>query len=324
MIRSLYRTAAGETVENVSRDQMGAALRSGEGVLWLDVSLAGGEEAALLKDVFGFHHLAIDDCLNGRIDTPKIDDYGDHLFVVAQGIAYHSRSERLELVEVDIFLGRNYVVTVSQQEPEPVRELFQRARDNAHVMSRGADFLAHDILDSLVDLLLPAVEEMDDALDDLEQRILADPDRKLLPEVLLLKRNTLRLRRSILPERDLANRLSRGEFPALIGKEALIFYRDIYDHVVRVEEMLEGLRDLADSALNSYLSAVNNRMNEVMKTLSIVAAIFLPLTLIASVYGTNLDFSPGIELPGGFFFMLGSMVVVAAAMVVYFRLRRWF
>ena len=199
---------------------------------------------------------------------------------------------------MDIFLGRNYVVTVSQQEPEPVRELFQRARDNAHVMSRGADFLAHDILDSLVDLLLP--------------------------EVLLLKRNTLRLRRSILPERDLANRLSRGEFPALIGKEALIFYRDIYDHVVRVEEMLEGLRDLADSALNSYLSAVNNRMNEVMKTLSIVAAIFLPLTLIASVYGTNLDFSPGIELPGGFFVMLGSMVVVAAAMVVYFRLRRWF
>lgn len=225
---------------------------------------------------------------------------------------------------MDIFLGHNYVVTVSQQEPGPVRELFQRARDNAHVMSRGADFLAHDVLDSLVDLLLPAVEEMDDALDDLEQRILADPDRKLLPEVLLLKRNTLRLRRSILPERDLANRLSRGEFPALIGKEALIFYRDIYDHVVRVEEMLEGLRDLADSALNSYLSAVNNRMNEVMKTLSIVAAIFLPLTLIASVYGTNLDFSPGIELSGGFFFMLGSMVVVAIAMVVYFRLRRWF
>ena len=104
----------------------------------------------------------------------------------------------------------------------------------------------------------------------------------------------------------------------------MIFYRDVYDHIVRVEEMLEGLRDLADSVLNSYLSAVNNRMNEVMKTLSVVAAIFLPLTLIASIYGTNLDFSPGVGLKGGFFVMLALMVALSGLMVAYFRTRRWF
>jgi magnesium transporter len=121
------------------------------------------------------------------------------------------------------------------------------------------------------------------------------------------------------------NRLSRGEF-ALISREALIFYRDIYDHIVRVEEMLDGLRDLADSSLSSYLSAMNNRMSEVMKALSVVAVIFLPLTLIASIFGTNLDYNPG-GLPGfegGFFLMLGLMLVLAGGLVAYFRARRWF
>jgi magnesium transporter len=192
------------------------------------------------------------------------------------------------------------------------------------MLSRGADFLAHTILDSLVDLLLPAVEEMDETLDALESLILAEPDKQHLSQVLLLKRNTLRLRRTILPLRDVVNRLSRGEFE-LIHREALIFFRDIYDHIVRVEEMLEGLRDLADSALSSYLSAVNNRMNEVMKALSVVAVIFLPLTLIASIYGTNLDYSVfGLRFEHGFLVMLALMAVVALGLMTYFRYRGWF
>ena len=162
-------------------------------------------------------------------------------------------------------------------------------------------------------------------LDSLEQRIIERPTKDLLSEVLLLKRNTLRLRRSILPQRDMVNRLSRGEFGVLIRTEALIFYRDIYDHIVRVEALLDGLRDLADSALSSYLSAMNNRMNEIMKAMSVVAVIFLPLTLIASVLGTNLDYSPiGMTLEGGFYWMLGAMIVITAAMVLYFRRRGWF
>lgn len=325
MIRSLHRTNDGELRHDLGRDEMIRALKGEAGLLWVFVSGRGESERLALGDWFGFHHLAVDDCFNGRVDPPKIDDYGDHLFIVSQSVAYHSRTERLDPDEVDIFLGRNFVVTVTEKRVEPVEELWRRASENGALLGRGADFLAHTILDSLVDLLLPAVEDMDEALDNLEQQILNDPDKRYLPQVLVLKRNTLRLRRSILPERDMVNRLSRGEFPSLIKPEALIFYRDIYDHIVRVEEMLEGLRDLADSALNTYLSSVNNRMNEVMKTLSIVAVIFLPLTLIASIYGTNLDFSPGdLELKGGFFVMLGAMVVIAGGLVAYFRYRRWF
>ena len=324
MIRSLYRTAGGGIERELGREDIAAAIESGDGLLWVFVSGTGESERRLLSEVFGFHHLAVDDCFNGREDTPKIDDYGSHLFIVGQCVTYHSRTERLDPDEVDIFLGRNYVVTVTEERVEPVEELWARCNQGGVMMDRGADFLTHTILDSLIDLLLPAVEDMDEALDALEQQILNDPDKRYLPQVLVLKRNTLRLRRSILPERDMVNRLSRGEYPGLVRPEALIFYRDVYDHIVRVEEMLEGLRDLADSALNSYLSSVNNRMNEVMKALSIVAVIFLPLTLIASIYGTNLDFSPGVELEGGFFVMLGSMVLIAGALMVYFRYRRWF
>jgi magnesium transporter len=173
--------------------------------------------------------------------------------------------------------------------------------------------------------VLPAVEAMDEKLDDLERAILERPDPEHLADVLLLKRNTLRLRRSVLPQRDLVNRLSRGEFPKLISHEALIFYRDVYDHVVRIESMLDGLRDLADSALNSYLSAVNNRMNEIMKALSVVAVVFLPLTLIASIYGTNLDFSSiGLTFKYGFELMIVAMLLIAGAMILYFRRRGWF
>jgi magnesium transporter len=176
-----------------------------------------------------------------------------------------------------------------------------------------------------VDQLLPAVESMDEHLDQLEISVLARPSPTQLREALLLRRNALRLRHLILTERDIVNRLARGDFPRLVPAEASIFYRDIYDHLVRGELMVDGLRDLADGVLNTYLSAVNNRSNEVMKAMSIVAVIFLPLTLIASIFGTNLEYSLfGAHFEAGFFLMLAVMVAIACALVVYFRRRGWF
>jgi magnesium transporter len=307
-----------------SDDDIRGAIASKAGLLWVDL-LPGDDAQTVLHDLFAFHPLAIEDATNNRIETPKVDDYVDYLFIVAQSIGYGGAGERLNIAEVDIFLGPNYVVTTRKRAVAAIDGLFQRACENHHILTRGADFLTHTILDSLVDLILPAVEEMDQTIDALEQRILERPDKALLPEVLLLKRNTLRLRRSILPQRDMVNRLSRGEFGQLIGSDALIFYRDVYDHIVRVEEMLEGLRDLADSALSSYLSATNNRMNEVMKAMSVVAVIFLPLTLIASVYGTNLDLSPwGIHFKHGFLLMIASMFLVSGVNIYFFRRRGWF
>ena len=324
-LKAIYLDAAGRCQTRIDEAQIREALASKKGVLWIDLPPLDDEGERLLRDVFGFHPLAIEDCGNGRIDTPKIDDYGAYLFIVAQSVGYMTRTERLELAEVDLFLGPNYVVSIRTGYAPTIDELFATAVANEHVLTRGADFLAHTILDGLVDLILPAVEAMDEDLDALEARILDNANKALLTEALLLKRNTLRLRRSILPQRDMVNRLSRGEF-ALISQEALIFYRDIYDHIVRVEAMLDGLRDLADGALTSYLSAVNNRLNEVMKTLSVVAVVFMPLTLIASIYGTNLNYSAmfGWSFEGGFYLMLSAMVALAGALVIYFHKRGWF
>jgi magnesium transporter len=278
-----------------------------------------------MYDTFGFHPLAIEDCFNGRVETPKVDDYESYLFIVAQSIGYEQQDRQLEISEVDIFLGKNYVVT-SHVAPSPeVEELFAKACKNEHLVNRGADMLTQAVIDALVDHILPAVESIDEELNSIEEQVVDKPDRDVLPNVLAMRRLTMRLRRSILPQRDVVNRLSRGEFPNLISARTLIFYRDIYDHAVRIEEILESTRDVADSALSTYLSAVNNRMNEVMKTLSVVTAIFLPLTLIASIFGTNLDYATlGITFNHGFAWMLGSMVIVAAAMIFYFRRRGWF
>ncbi len=275
--------------------------------------------------MFEFHPLAIEDCFDGRVETPKVDDYGAYLFIVTQSVRYTGPLERLQLNELGLFLGENYVVSVHQNKIDTVEALFDRVAQSGHLMTRGADFLAHAIIDSMVDQLLPAVEELDEQLATLEQSILEQPTKEQLSEVLMLKRNTLRLRRSILPQRDMVNRLSRGEFGNLIRSDALIFYRDVYDHVVRVEELLDGLRDLADSALSSYLSMVNNRMNEVMKAMSVVAVIFLPLTLVASIFGTNFDYSVfGFTLPGGFIYMLVAMGLITAVQIYVFKRRGWF
>jgi magnesium transporter len=324
--RCNYYQAPESLRTGLSDDEVRDVLASGQGLLWFRVTQESESGRDTLLDLFGFHPLAVDDCYNGRVDTPKIDDYGHYLFVVAQSVDDAGAGGSLGMTELDLFLGPNYVVTVSATREMPlVDRLFEEAQQNPYLMSRGADFLAHSILDVMVDQILPAVEDMDEQLDDLERQILETPDRRLLTQVLLLKRNALRLRRSVLPQRDMVNRLSRGEFESLVGRDSLIFFRDIYDHIVRLEELLETVRDVADSSLSSYLSSVNNRMNEIMKALSVVAVIFLPLTLIASIFGTNLDYSPfGWTFEAGFFLMLGFMVLTSGAMIFYFRRRGWF
>jgi magnesium transporter len=210
-------------------------------------------------------------------------------------------------------------------EPLPfVANLRRRCEKNGLELARGADFLAHALLDTLVDDYQPLVEVLDEALEQVEEQVLAEPRKSFLQEILLLKRNVQRLRRTLIPQRDVVNRIARGEFPNVIREETYIYFRDVYDHVVRVEELVESVRDLADGVLNSYLSSINNRMNDVMKTLSIVATILLPMTFIASVYGMNFQNMPELQWHYSYYIALGTMAVVAIILVAVFRRRHWF
>jgi len=325
MITSFYRSPDGSVGRDLSTEEMAKAIERSGGLLWVDLEGADAAEARpILDGVFHFHHLAVDDCLNPHIDPPKIDDYGQYLFVISQGIRFHARSERLETTELDLFLGPNYVVSFHSHRLAAVDDVRRRATEDGPLASRGADFLTHALLDGLVDQFQPVVAEMDQAVDALEEAVLTNPQQRLLHDMLLLKRNSQRLRRTLLPQRDAVNRFARGEFPRLVSEETHMYFRDIYDHVVRVEDMVESLRDLTESVLGTYLSAINNRMNEVMKVLSIAATIILPLTLISGIYGTNFENLPELGWQWGYFGMLAAMAVITLGLIAFFRWRRWF
>lgn len=322
MIRMMRR--AGDVWVDTPASDAAAALQDRGGLLWVDIAADDRSEGEpLLRDVFGFHHLTIDDCYNAHIDPPKVDDYGDYLFIIIHDVRYDAEAKELSTTELDLYIGPNYVVSLHQEPVRATEEVRRRLANHAPLMAKGADFLAHALFDVVVDDLHPVVERIDDEVAAIEERVIMHPERDTLEQVLVVKRNAQRLKRSILPQRDVANRFARGEYGNVISEPALVYFRDIYDHTVRVEEMIDSVRDLADSALSTYLSSVNNRINEVMKTLAIVTAVFLPLTLIAGIYGTNFEHVPEYGWYYGFALMIAAMLVLAAGLVAWFRWRRW-
>ncbi len=315
---------AGETrFAPASTADLPALLAASDTLVWVDIEGAVESDIALLRGVFGFHELTIDDCLNHRADPPKVDDYGDYLFVIVQGAVFSHRDETIRTPELNLYLGRRFVVTFHHTAMASVEETVRRVTLAAPLPARGAGWLAHAVIDALVDSILPIVEQMDEEISRLEDRALDHPGPDLLARSTSLKRGVLRLRRAVAPQREVLNRLARGDFPALVPVESTMYYRDVFDHLMRLEDLVESLRDLGDSVISSYLASTNNRMNEVMKALSVVGTIFLPLTLLASVFGTN--FAPTYEDWGwpGFFGMVLFMVASIAAAVWIFRRRGW-
>jgi magnesium transporter len=319
---AFYMAPDGELLEKLSIEQIKRFLETGEGLLWVDIEDVTNEDTELLSNVFRFHPLAVEDCTSKNIHPPKIDDFEDYLFIIVHGINYLIESEVEETTELALFLGKNYVITNHDVPMRSVSSMLDRIRKDGRLMSRGADFLAHDLIDALVDNIMPTIEEMDEKNDQLEDDALHEPKRETLMSIMQLKRSILALTRVILPQREIVNRLSRGEY-ALISERAQIYYRNIYDHLVRIEMLTLGLRDMTESVLNTYLSSVSNRMNEVMKVLTLIATIFIPLTFIAGIYGMNFANMPELEWRYGYFGILIVMAVIGISLVVYFRRKSW-
>jgi magnesium transporter len=319
---AFYLTPDGEILDQLGMEQIKGFLATGEGLLWIDMEDVMDEDAEVLSNVFGFHPLAVADCISKNIHPPKIDDFDDYLFIIVHGINYHIGSEVVETTELAFFLGKNYVVTSHDVPMRSVSSMLDRVRKDGRPMRRGADFLAHDIVDALVDNIMPTIEEMDEKNDQLEDEALHEPKRETLMSIMQLKRSILALTRVILPQREIMNGLSRGDYP-FISERAQIYYRNIYDHLVRIEMLTLGLRDMAESVLSTYLSSVSNRMNEVMKVLTLIATIFIPLTFIAGIYGMNFANMPELEWKYGYFGILIVMAAIGISLAFYFRRRRW-
>jgi magnesium transporter len=319
---AFYLAPDGKLLDQLGTEQIRNFLATGEGLLWVDMEDVTDEDAELLSNVFRFHPLAVEDCISKDIHPPKIDDFDDYLFIIVHGINYHIESEVVETTELALFLGKNYVVTSHNVPMRSVSSMLDRIRKDGRLMRKGADFLAHDLIDTLVDNIMPTIGEMDGRNDQLEDEALHEPKRETLLSIMQLKRSILALTRVILPQREIVNRLSRGEY-ALISERAQIYYRNIYDHLVRIEMLTLGLRDMTESVLSTYLSSVSNRMNEVMKVLTLIATIFIPLTFIAGIYGMNFANMPELGWRYGYFGILIVMAVIGVSLAVYFKRRKW-
>ncbi len=321
MIRALVRDAAGVRVLEPTPANLRAALADGDCTLWIDIKAGATDELTPLGALLDFHPLAVEDAL-GNAEHPKMDDYGSYLYVVVHGLDCTGTGDGVRVLELDVFLGSNYVVTFHHEPLHCVDSLWERSRRDERYLQRGPDGVTHAVIDILVDDLMPVLERLDATVEDLEEEILDSPSQRTLTRLLAIKRGAMQMRRTIVPEREVIYRLSRDE-SALVRAKTRLYFRDVYDHLVRVADTNESLRDLAEGALEVYLSVVSNRMNEVMKVLTLVTTVFMPLTLLAGIYGMNFRYLPELEWRYGYYAVLGLMVTVAAGMTIWFRRRGW-
>ena len=315
-IKAYYLAPDGSLQRDLSEDAIMKAYESHQGLLWVDISETTEADGKFLEQSFLFHHLAVEDCTSTQIHPPKIDDFGRYLFIVVHGINHVVESDIVETAELALFLGENFVISNHNFPLYSVRAIQHSVEEDRRHMMRGADFLAHALIDALVDNVLPTIDQMADVAEAIEEEVIRQPQQGTLDGILKLKRSSLKVHRVMAPQREVLNRLSRGEFP-LIKNEFQIFYRDVYDHIVRIEDLNQTILDRADNTLATYLSSVANRQNETMRVLSIVATIFLPLTLLAGIYGMNFDYMPELRWQWGYFTVLG--VIVLAIMTVMWR-----
>jgi magnesium transporter len=319
--KAYYLTPENTLEKDLTETKIKNAFESKKGLLWVDVT-GITEDPNFLERNFHFHHLAIEDCVSPTIHSPKIDDLGSYLFIIVHGIYPLNEMSGVETAELALFVGTTFVISVHRKQLTCFECIRPLVEDEGRLLKRGADFLAHALIDEVIDDILPTIDRMSELSEDIEEETINEPQQKVLESILRLKRSTLRIHRVIAPQREIMNRLSRGEFP-IIKDEARIFYRDVYDHLLRIEDLAQNIRDGADNALDTYMSSVANRQNEIVKVLSMVATIFLPLSLIAGIYGMNFEYMPGLKIPWGFFALLGLMILLAVSILIIFRLRRW-
>jgi magnesium transporter len=331
-LRLIYRDGPGSVHLDWPAARLGEALGDPKGVVWMDVDDRYAdlvEVEAMFRDVLGFHPLAIDDALR-ESNVPKLDDWGGYLYGVFHCIGFDGDRLDVTLDELDFFLGPNYLVTYHSVGMSLLDDLRDRIeRDQGQRLRNGADHLLYHLLDLGVAGFMPAFEALDEAIDRVQDEVLEGPHGGNLQRIIRIKHASMLLHRAILPQREVLNRLARDEH-AVIDRKDRVYFRDVYDHLVRLHDISETLRDLIAGALDIYLTAVSNRTNEVMKTFTLVTVLFLPLNFVVGFFGMNF-FGDNIVLgdlglPHGLLFatICGSLVTAPWVLWAWSRWRGWF
>ncbi|NIN65646.1 MAG: magnesium/cobalt transporter CorA [Anaerolineae bacterium] len=292
-------------------------------VTWINVD--GVHEVEILErlgECFGLHPLVVEDIVNTD-QRPKVEDYGDYLYIVLKMLHYDTTGKEIITEQTSLILGERYVISFQEREGDVLDPIRERITSNkGRIRKMGADYLAYTLIDAIVDNYFFVVESLGEEVDLLEEELVTNPTPETLQTIHELKREMVFLRKSVWPLREVIGTLERGE-SSLMRESTGVYLRDVYDHTIQVIDAVETLRDIVSGMLDIYLSSISNRMNEVMKVLTIIATIFIPLTLIVGIYGMNFRYMPELGWRWGYLMVWLVMLGVGSSMVVYFKRRTW-
>jgi len=324
----VFRKGGDKVEEGFSRDELPALLADETNLVWVDLRGDSEAEVDIAKDVLGnifkFHYLTIEDCLETR-NQPKIEGFPDYIYFIVHGVKPdETTSTNFVTKELDGYLGKNYVITFHVEKFQSVKNVKAQIRTSTFACQRGPAYLLHQILDRLVDLYMPVVDDFDNTISGLEERVfvMKKSSNMVLGEIMDLRRSVARLKRISSRQLEVMYRMSHGEFPQ-IPPAVLPFFRDVHDHLLRISDLAESYRDLVGGLFEIHFAVVSNKTNDIMKTLAVLSAIILPLSLIAGIYGMNFENMPELKSENGYWLTLGAMALITVVLLWYFWRRGW-
>ncbi len=290
-------------------------------LLWVDLCKPTDQESYILTHDFKYHPLAIEDVISEKPRT-KIDDYNRYIFMVFQIVDYIGREEGLKISEIDFFLEKNTLVTVHYDDHRIFDYLYHRAEKDERLLSRGADFLFHAVVDSVVDNYNTTLDILEYEVDQVEDDVLGAPDEDIIKSIFTLRRDIVHLKRIVLPQKEALNRLSKEQFDQ-IGKTAAVYFSDIHDHLIRINDIADFHREILNSSLEVYYSSVSTKTNEIIKFLTIFTVLFIPPTFLVGLWGMNFEFMPELDWHYGYSLAVGLMLVITLSLIAFFRRKKW-
>jgi magnesium transporter len=322
--RSYFRDAEGKLRRDLNPKELGAALREPGTVLWVDIDSTNRHQLAVLEKIFNFHPLSIEDAVNPA-SRVKVEEFPDYLFIVVRVVRFCETTADpydLETFNLNLFVGRNYLVTVHAEPSPSVAAVEALVLRNPDMLNRGGARLGHMILDTAIDAYFPVVDQLDDFIDSLEARVFAKFDDSVLHEIFSVKRMVITLRKYLAPQREVFNILTNRPTP-FVPPETQVYFRDVYDHMLRINDSLDNYRELLSSTLDSYLTQVSNRLGMVTKGLSVVATMSVPFVVVAGIYGMNFQNIPLANNPHGFWILVVTQFAIGLGLVAFLKWRRW-
>jgi magnesium transporter len=292
-------------------------------VTWINID--GLHQVDIIDKIgkhFDVHPLLLEDILNTE-QRPKMEDFENYIFVVLKMLSHNEKDKEIRSEQISLILGKNFVISFQESEGDVFNAVRDRIRNGkGRIRKMGADYLAYSLIDAIVDNYFIIIEKLGEKIEDVEEELVINPTSETAKIIHYLKREMIFLRKSIWPLREVVNGLNRGE-SSLIKETTRIYLRDVYDHTIQIIDTIETFRDMLSGMLDIYLSSISNRMNEVMKVLTIIATIFIPLTFIAGVYGMNFEYMPELKWRWGYFAVWFVMLLMGISMVIYFKRKKW-